>query len=89
MGAGRRSVVRSRLLYDGRRDDRMNRQDVLRDMKKEIGSFPNISQIARYMSVSRDKAREMVSGLEYLEDGRSRKYFINNVADRILQQRTM
>lgn len=67
--------------------DGMNRQDVVRDMKKEIGSFPNISQIAKYLSVSRDKVREMVDGLEYLEDGRSRKYFINDVADRILQNR--
>lgn len=65
----------------------MDRQTVIRDMKRDIGSFPNVSQIARYMRVSRDKAREMVKGLEYIEDGRSRKYFVNDVAGRILQNR--
>lgn len=65
----------------------MNRQELVRDMRQEIGTFPNISQIARYMSVSRDKVRVMVAGLEYIEDGRSRKYFVNDVVGRLLQQK--
>ena len=60
---------------------------MIRDIKKDIGSFPNISQIAKYMHVSRDRAREMVAGLEFIEDGRSKKYFVNDIAGRILQQR--
>ena len=75
------------ILHDVRRNDGMNRQDIVRDMKQETGSFPNISQIAKYMNVSRDKARDMVKGLEYIEDGRSRKYFVNDVVGRILQQK--
>lgn len=66
----------------------MQKQEVERDIKSEVGSFPNISQIAKYLSVSRDKAREMVAGLDYIEDGRSRRYFFKDVAGRILQQRT-
>lgn len=65
----------------------MNRQEVLRDMKKEMGSFPNISQIAKYMSMSRESVRTMVQGLEYIETGKSKKYFINDVADRMLQMK--
>lgn len=68
----------------------MNRQDLIRDIKKEYGSFPNISQLAKYMGLSRDTVRaEIVNGLEYYESGKSKKYFVNDVADRILQQRGM
>ena len=81
-------MVRARVLH-GSDPDVMTKQEVERDIKSELGSFPNISQIAKYMSVSRDKAREMTDGLDYLEDGRSRRYFYKDVAGRILQQRTM
>ena len=69
----------------------MNRQELIRDIKKETGSsFPNTSQIASYMGVSRDTVRaEIVSGLECLVSGRSRQYFVNDVADRILARRTV
>lgn len=65
----------------------MIRQEVIRNMQGAIGAFPNVSQIARYMHMSRDKVRLMVAGLEYIEDGRSKRYFVNDVAGRILQQK--
>lgn len=65
----------------------MNRQELVRDMRQEIGTFPNISQIARYMSVSRDKARVMVEGLDFIETGKSKRYFVNDVAGRLLQMK--
>lgn len=68
----------------------MNRQELIRDMKKENGSFINITQLAKYMNVSRDKVRaEIVNGLDYYPSGRKKMYFVNDVADRILQQRGM
>lgn len=68
----------------------MNRQEIIRDLKKETGtSFPNVSQIAKYMGVSRDRVREMVAGCECLVSGRSKQYFVNDVADRILAGRTI
>ncbi len=67
----------------------MQKQEVVRDMKSEVGSFPNISQIAKYLSVSRNTAKEMVAGLEFIEDGRSRRYFVNDVAGRLLQQKSI
>lgn len=68
----------------------MNRQELIRDIKKECGAFPNISQLARYMGVSRQTVRaEITSGLEYIETGKSKQYFVNDVADAILQRRTM
>ena len=67
----------------------MERQEVIRDMKKEIGSFPNLSQIAKYLGKGRDAARTLVAGLEHYEDGKAKKYFVNDVADRILQSRSV
>lgn len=66
----------------------MTKQEIIRDIKKEIGSFPNVSQIARYFGVSRDKVRsEIVCGLEYYEAGRNKRYFVNDIADRVMSHR--
>lgn len=67
----------------------MDKQTLVRDMKKEFGSFPTISELARYMGKSRDNIRILVDGLDYLPDGRAKKYFVSDVADRILQQKSM
>ena len=66
----------------------MNKQELIRDMKKEVGSFPNTSQIARYLRTSREKSRNLVAGLEHIGESGAKKYFVNDVADRIMQQRT-
>lgn len=66
----------------------MTKQDLVRDMKKEIGSLPTISQIAKYMGKSRDQVREHITaGLDYYQDGRSKHYFVGDVADVILRHR--
>lgn len=68
----------------------MNRQELIRDIKSECGAFPNISQLAKYMGVSRQTIRtEITSGLEYIETGKSKQYFVNDVADKILRQRNI
>ena len=69
--------------------DKMKKQDLIRALEREAGSsFPNTSQIAKFMGVSRERVRsEIVHGLECIESGRSRQYFVNDVADRILSQR--
>lgn len=67
----------------------MDKQTLVRDMKKEVGNFPTTSDLARYMGKSRVSIRELVKGLEYLPDGRAKKYFVGDVADRILQQRAV
>ncbi len=68
----------------------MNRQELIRDIKKECGAFPNTSQLAKYMGMSRDRVRaEIVTGLEYIKTGKSKQYFVNDIADAILRQRAM
>lgn len=65
----------------------MNRQEIIRDIKKEKGSFPSITDIADYLQQSRESVREMMAGYEYYAAGRAKKYFVNDVADRILATR--
>ena len=65
----------------------MDKQTLVRDMRKECGSLPTISDLAKYMGKSRESIRELVDGLDYLPDGRAKKYFIVDVADRIMQRR--
>jgi len=68
----------------------MNRQELIRDIKKEVGSFVNVSQLAKYMGMSRDTVRaEILCGLEFYESGKSKLYFVNDIADGILGRRAM
>lgn len=67
----------------------MTKQDIIRGLEKEAGSsFPTISDIARFMGKGRATVRkEITAGLEYIESGRSKSYFVNDVADRIMAAR--
>lgn len=66
----------------------MDKQTLVRDIKTEVknGGFINISQLAKYMHVSRDKAREIVYNLESFPTGREKKYFISDVATEIIRR---
>lgn len=78
-------MVRFRILRSNRRADGMKKWDVVGDMRMEIGAFPNISQIAEYLHWSRDKVRTLVAGLDYVETGRSKQYFVVDVVNRLME----
>lgn len=65
----------------------MDKQTVVRDIKHEIGNWPNLSQIAKYLGKSRDYAQSLMCGCECLQDGKSKKYLATDVAERILASR--
>lgn len=67
----------------------MDRKEVIRSITRECGtSFPNVSQIARYMGRGRDWVRNnVVDDLECLTQGKSRCYFVNDVATKIMGMR--
>lgn len=67
----------------------MTKQEIMRDIKNDFGTFVTISDIARYMGSGRDTARELVAGLDYLNRGRAKQFFAGDVADRIIKQRAM
>ena len=68
----------------------MTKQDLIRDIKNEIGGggFINTSQLAKYHRCSRDRIPELVNGLDCIRTGREKKYFIPDVAARLLDSRS-
>ena len=83
-------MVRLRVLRSNSGADGMNRQELIRDIKKEIGSFVSISQLAKYMGMSRDTVKaEILNGLEYYDAGKSKLYFAGDIADGILKHKAM
>lgn len=85
MGDHSSSMGGLRILRSNRRADVMKKWDVVGDMRAEVGAFPNISQIAEYLHWSRDKVRTLVAGLEYVETGRSKQYFVVDVVNRLME----
>ena len=67
----------------------MEKQTLVRDMKSHVGgaAFINHSQLAKYMKRSREAMPNLLYGLDYLETGREKKYFIPDVAARIMENR--
>lgn len=68
----------------------MTKAELTKDIKASTGSsMPTVTEVARYLKVSRDSARELLSGLDCYNAGRAKKYFAGDVADRIMQSRGM
>lgn len=85
MGNHSNSMAGFRVLRSDSCADGMKKWDVVGDMRAEIGAFPNISQIAEYLHWSRDKVRNLVAGLDYVETGRSKQYFVVDVVNRLME----
>ena len=69
----------------------MNKQELIRDIRSNVGGGGVITktQIAGYLRKSRNDKEELnklVEGLSYIPDGRGNKYFIVDVAGRILDR---
>lgn len=65
----------------------MDKQTIVRDIKHEIGNWPNKSQIARYLGKSREYVSTLMYGVEGIQDGKSIKYLASDVAQKIMEQR--
>ena len=67
----------------------MDKQTLVRDMKQHIGgaAFINHSQLAKYLKRSRQAMPEILCGLDFLETGREKRYFIPDVAQRLIDNR--
>ena len=64
----------------------MDKYMLVKDIKSSVknGGFINISQLAKYLQKSRSNVAEIVDGLDHLEMGREKKFFIEDVAARIV-----
>ena len=48
----------------------MDKQVIVRDIKREVGNWPCQSDIARYLGKSRDYVMTLMEGCEYITDGK-------------------
>lgn len=70
----------------------MNKRELTKDIQSAIGGKGLISknQLAKYLGKSRNTKSEnedlgrFLKGLQYIPDGRGKKYFVADVAERIL-----
>ena len=47
----------------------MDKQTITKDIKKEIGNWPCLSDIAKYLGKSRDYANNLMQGCEFIFAG--------------------
>lgn len=67
----------------------MKKEEIQAQLARSTGSdFPNISQIAKSLGCRRETVVNMMEGIPCLENGRSKKYFVGDVAERIMQHRS-
>lgn len=68
----------------------MTKTEIRKSLATAAGSeFPTISEISRYMGVSRQSVRNLLDGLDFFQQGKRKRYFVGDVADRIMQNRGM
>ena len=67
----------------------MDKQNVVRRLMSfaDGAGFLNISEIARATGKSRNRVPEFVAGLDYWKDGTQKKFFVDDIAQRIVDRR--
>ena len=67
----------------------MTKTEIKKDLTKWNSGRPfiSITDLARVLHIGRDKARRMVAGLEYYEQGNRKDYLIEDIAERISRER--
>ena len=65
------------------KDKDMDKQVIVRDIKREVGNWPCQSDIARYLG----KSMTLMEGCEYITDGKKKQYLASDVAERLLSKR--
>lgn len=65
----------------------MDKQVIVRDIKREVGNWPCQSDIARYLGKSRDYVMTLMEGCEYIADGKKKQYLAADVAERLMSKR--
>lgn len=68
----------------------MKKVEIVRDIKQYTGGsgFITKTALANYMKKRKQgEIDELLADLDYIPDGRGRKYFIPDVAEKIMQER--
>lgn len=71
-----------------RKEKEMNKAELAKDIRQVIGCSGTMSkgQLARYLNKTRNgELTEYLDGLPYIPDGRGKRYYVLDVAARILE----
>lgn len=66
----------------------MDKQTLKRQLQQTAGKeFVNVTEIAKIVGVGRNTAREMLRGVDYVAVGKSKLYFVPDVAEVLMEKR--
>ena len=65
----------------------MDKNSLAQDIEKKYGAFLNVNEVAEYMSIHRNTARERLVGIPYVGNGKEKKYFFKDVAEMIAERK--
>ena len=70
-------------------DARMKRKEIEESLCKAAGgsSFISINGLRKWYGKRHEAVLKLVKDLEYLEDGKAKRYFIGDVANEVVKQR--
>ena len=67
---------------------KMTKQEIKNGIEKRYGAFVNVGEVSEYLGVDRGTARGFLYGLTYLPNGKEKKYFAGDVAQRLMERIT-
>ena len=69
----------------------MDKRTIVQDIKNTFdgASLVNVTEIAKYLGMSRNTVPKFLEGLDFLQLGTQRKYLASDVALRIMEVRKM
>lgn len=62
----------------------MDRTKLARQVRSDLGMFPSLRQIDTYIGMRHGTAARLMEGIEPLKDGRAKRYYSGDVADRLI-----
>ena len=70
--------------------EEMNKQDIKRILEQRThADFISINDIKKSLSIGHPKAKQLLAGLEYYQDGKRQLYLISDVSQRIYSRRVL
>lgn len=66
----------------------MKKTEMIRDMKEDVGRpYMTINQIAKHYGKSKEWAKKIVEGLQYLPaEERGKRYSVHDIAEKVMEE---
>lgn len=67
------------------------RQEMANDMRKQFNgrSFLNMTEVGKHTGWGADKVRSFLDGVEYIKDGKEKKFHVLDLAKRFEEHRSI